>query len=64
MTLLHGAEELDLVNSGLEDTMIGAYSKIRDIRAAQGDKIDLRTASFMNAINLIAKSYMELGIFP
>ena len=64
MTLLHGAEELDLVNSGLEDTMIGSYSKIRDIKAKHKDKIDLRTASFINAIDMIAKSYMELGIFP
>ena len=64
LTLLHGADEEDLVNSGLEDTMIGAYQKIRTTREKFEDKIDLRTAAFINAINLIAKSYTELGIFP
>lgn len=64
MNLLHGADEEDLVNSGLEDTMIGAYQKIRDTQSKFEDKIDLRTAAFINAIDLIAKSYLELGIFP
>ncbi len=62
--MLHGARELDLVNSGLEDTMIDAYQRIRETRKRHGDKIDLRTSSFINAIDLIANSYMELGIFP
>jgi glutamate dehydrogenase (NAD(P)+) len=64
MTLLHGAEEEDLVNSGLEDTMIDAYKKIRETRQRFRDEIDLRTASFINAIDIIAESYLELGIFP
>jgi glutamate dehydrogenase (NAD(P)+) len=63
-SLLHGAEEEDLVNSGLEETMIGSYRKIREIKKQHNDEIDLRTASFINAIDLIAQAYMELGIFP
>ena len=62
--LAHGPDEADLVNSGLEDTMIVAYNQIRETQNQNGEKVDLRTASFINAINKIATSYMELGIFP
>ncbi|MGH8015105.1 MAG: Glu/Leu/Phe/Val family dehydrogenase [Candidatus Zixiibacteriota bacterium] len=57
-----GAGEEDLVNSGLEETMIDAYNQIRAI--AKTHKTDLRTAAFINAIDKIAISYLELGIFP
>ncbi len=61
--LAHGPDEIDLVNSGLEDTMINAYHEIRDIwKRVPG--IDLRTAAFISAINKIAVAYLELGIFP
>ena len=62
--LAHGPDEADLVNSGLEDTMIVAYNQIRDTQKRNGEEVDLRTASFINAINEIATSYLELGIFP
>lgn len=62
--LAHGPDEVDLVNSGLEDTMIVAYNQIRETQKQHGAEVDLRTASFINAINKIATSYMELGIFP
>jgi len=52
--VVHGADEIDLVNSGLEETMITAYQNI----------LDLRTAAFVDAIDKIAVSYMESGIFP
>ncbi len=57
-----GATEVDLVNSGLEETMIQAYDEIRAI--AKAKNIDLRTAAFVNAIDKIAKSYTEMGIWP
>ena len=60
--IVHGADEIDLVNSGLEETMIGAYNEIREIRN-QHDT-DLRTAAFVSAINKVAVSYQEMGIFP
>lgn len=62
--LTKGAEEEDLVNSGLEETMINAYHQIREIKITRKDVPDLRTAAFVNAINKVAISYMELGIFP
>ena len=65
--LIHGADEEDLVNSGLQDTMIRAYQEIRETRMqhrSKNDTVDYRTAAFINAIHRIAKSYMQLGIFP
>jgi glutamate dehydrogenase (NAD(P)+) len=59
-----GADEEDLVNSGLEETMISAYQQIRDVKRNTKGCPDLSTAAFVNAINKIAVSYMELGIFP
>lgn len=58
-----GANEEDLVNSGLEDAMIEAYNEVRDIRERhQG--MDLRTAAFLCAIEKVALAYEERGIFP
>jgi glutamate dehydrogenase (NAD(P)+) len=61
--LIHGAEEEDLVNSGLEETMAVAWHQIRDAQRKH-TKTDLRTAAFISAIDKIAVSYLELGIFP
>jgi glutamate dehydrogenase (NAD(P)+) len=61
--IARGADELDLVNSGLEETMVGAYHEILEIRR-QRKTPDLRTAAFVNAIDKVARSYMELGVFP
>ncbi|HEY3079422.1 MAG TPA: Glu/Leu/Phe/Val dehydrogenase [Chloroflexota bacterium] len=62
--IVHGADELDLVRSGLEDTMINAYEAIRETMRSTKGVADLRTAAFVNAIDKIAISYLELGIFP
>jgi glutamate dehydrogenase (NAD(P)+) len=62
--LAHGPDEIDLVYSGLEDTMIGSYHEIREIFKANKKIDDLRTAAFVNAINKIGDSYLQLGIFP
>ena len=58
------ADEKDLVNSGLEETMIQAYHEIREIKKQQGDKADLRIAAFRSAIDKTARTYLEQGIFP
>jgi glutamate dehydrogenase (NAD(P)+) len=63
-TIVHGADEIDLVNSGLEETMIGAYHQIRDIQKADRRVADLRTAAFVSAVRKVANSYLELGVFP
>jgi glutamate dehydrogenase (NAD(P)+) len=60
----HGASEEDLVNSGLEETMISAYHPIRKVWKEQSSKIDLRTAAMIVAIDKVALSYEQLGIFP
>jgi glutamate dehydrogenase (NAD(P)+) len=60
----HGASEEDLVNSGLEETMTGAYHPIRQTWKQHGDKVDLRTAAMIVAIDKVALSYEQLGIFP
>lgn len=62
--ITHGADELDLVNSGLEETMVFAYNEIRDTWKESKKIPDLRTAAFATAIDKIAASYMALGIFP
>jgi glutamate dehydrogenase (NAD(P)+) len=59
-----GADEIDLVNSGLEESMAVAYQQIREIWKADPKIQGLRTAAFISAINKIATSYVELGIFP
>lgn len=60
--IARGADEVDLVRSGLEETMARSYNFIREI---MGEKnIDLRTAAFTYAIKLIGDDYMSMGIFP
>lgn len=63
-TLVHGASEEDIVNSGLEETMIVAYHAIRDTLKRKPELGDLRAAAFLTAIDKIAVSYKELGVFP
>ena len=59
-----GADERDLVYSGLDETMTTAYRDIRSERRKHDDAIDLRTAAFIVAIKKIASSYQNQGIFP
>jgi glutamate dehydrogenase (NAD(P)+) len=63
-TLVPIADELTIVNSGLEDTMTLAYQALRDALRARPELGDLRTAAFFVAIEKIARSYQELGVFP
>lgn len=60
--LREGPREIDLVRSGLEDTMRIGYNQIRDVRNKHKNVPDLRTASFVLAIDKIATAYSELGI--
>ncbi|HEX5113101.1 MAG TPA: Glu/Leu/Phe/Val dehydrogenase, partial [Saprospiraceae bacterium] len=62
--LTHGADEIDLVRSGLEDTMVNAYDQIREIYKKKKTIEDLRAAAFVCALNKIAGDYIRLGIFP
>ena len=62
--ILHGADEVDIVNSGLEETMITATREIIDCWFSNDKIPDMRTAAYIVAINKVATSYAELGIFP
>lgn len=62
--IMHGPEEQDLVHSGLEETMITATREIMDIWQKDPSIPDMRTAAYISAINKVATSYAELGIFP
>lgn len=62
--LTHGADEIDLVRSGLEDTMVNAYDEIRDTMKRKKTIEDLRSAAFVVALNKISGDYVRLGIFP
>jgi glutamate dehydrogenase (NAD(P)+) len=62
--VVQGASEIDLVYSGLEDTMATAFNEIAD-QLLSDDRIDtMRTAAFVIAIDKVARSYVELGVFP
>jgi glutamate dehydrogenase (NAD(P)+) len=63
-TLIHGSEEQDIVNSGLEETMTVAYHDIRGALKKSPALGDLRAAAFRTAIDKVARSYLELGVFP
>ena len=60
--LMHGASELDLVRSGLDDTMREAYQQISKVLHENDDVPDLRTAGFVVSIGKIAQSYKEMGL--
>lgn len=62
--ITHGSDEEDIVRSGLEDTMIGAYHEIRNALVTKPELGDLRTAAFYVSIQKIALSYQLMGIFP
>ncbi|MFT4092293.1 MAG: Glu/Leu/Phe/Val dehydrogenase [Niabella sp.] len=60
----HGPDEVDLVYSGLEETMITATREIMAEWKSNEKIPDMRTAAYIVAINKVATSYAELGIFP
>ena len=61
--LVHGAEEIDLVRSGLDDSMRSAWQQIREVREANGKIKDYRVAAFAIALQKIARSYIDSGIY-
>ncbi len=59
---IEGGTELDLVRSGLEDTMRNTYDVISHVWNSEDSVPDLRTAAMMVAIRRIAQGYASLGI--
>jgi glutamate dehydrogenase (NAD(P)+) len=62
--IARGADEIDLVRSGLEETMVNAYHDIRTTWKRRQKIEDLRTAAFVNALDKISSDYLSMGIFP
>jgi len=62
-SLARAPKEIDLVSTALENTMAVAYESIHDCWK-QRELPDLRTAAYTLALERIAESYLEMGIFP
>ncbi len=62
--LVKGPEEIDLVNSGLAETMVTAYRAIREVHHLKAPAESMRVAAFIIAIQKVALAYEQLGIFP
>lgn len=59
---LRGADELELVRSGLDDTMRIAYQSMRDVWHEHSENVDLRTAAYLVSIEKVAASYRAKGL--
>lgn len=59
---LRGAGELELVRSGLDDTMRGAYQAMREIWHERPEAGDLRVAAYIVSIGRIAATYKSKGL--
>ena len=59
---LRGADELELVRSGLDDTMRIAYQSMAETWHEREDVDDLRTAAYLVAIDKVAASYRAKGL--
>ena len=62
--LTKGGDEIDLVRSGLEETMISAFDQIIEIWKMDDTIPDMRMAAFVTAIRKIGSDYLAMGIFP
>jgi glutamate dehydrogenase (NAD(P)+) len=61
--MLNGIDELELTNSGLEDTMSRAFQEITEIMHQQRTE-DFRTAAFVCGLRKVITAYEQLGIWP
>ena len=59
---LKGASEIELVRSGLDDTMRGAYNDMAEVWRRRADVPDLRTAAYLVSIQKVALSYRDKGL--
>ncbi|MCV2869258.1 Glu/Leu/Phe/Val dehydrogenase [Defluviimonas sp. WL0002] len=59
---LRGSDELELVRSGLDDTMRTAYQAMREVWHARNDVHDLRVAAYIVAIDRVAAAYRSKGL--
>ncbi|MGI9477677.1 MAG: Glu/Leu/Phe/Val family dehydrogenase [Hyphomicrobiaceae bacterium] len=59
---MQGASELDLVRSGLDDTMRNAYQSMRTVWRRREDVPTLRVAAYVIALERVALSYSAMGL--
>ena len=62
--LERGPTEIDIVHDSLAKTMGEAYQRISDLRSENVSLPDLRTAAYLYSLELVAQSYLDLGLFP
>ena len=60
--IVSGASELDLVRSGLDDTMRMAFQDIREVMKQYPEIIDYRTAAYVLALGKIVQNYEATGL--
>ena len=61
-SFLTGADELELVRSGLDDTMREAFGKMKEVWQSNSKVNDLRTAAYVVAIRRVSNVYASLGL--
>ena len=61
--LVYGADELDLVRSGLDDTMRNSYQQLKEVLNTNEKVTDYRTAAYVVAISKIVRSYIDIGVY-
>jgi len=57
------ADEMDLVRSGLEDSMRTAFQELKQVYNSMDEVTDLRTAAYVIAINKISRTYLDIGVY-
>ena len=61
-SFLTGADELELVRSGLDDTMRTSFQKMKEVWVNNPRVTDMRTAAYVVAIRRISNVYNSLGL--
>ena len=59
---MQGSAEIDLVRSGLEDTMRNTYNVISNVWNNNLNANDLRTSAMMVSVKRVMDSYHSLGL--
>ena len=60
---IYGADELDLVRSGLDDTMRSSYQQLKEAYDSNDKIKDFRTAAYVVAIQKLVRSYVDIGVY-
>ena len=60
--VMQGSAEIDLVRSGLEDTMRNTYNVISNVWNNNPNANDLRTSAMMVSVKRVMDSYLSLGL--